>query len=108
MTHLLPVDVSQEGIQLRLPHGKRPVTRLPFEMPRSAGLVLQPDGTGLLHLLDEIRDGDRAAQVDGEMHVIGNAADPEDFAADVSSDCGEVAEQLGSNRRGKGGFAVLG
>lgn len=99
MTHLLPVDVSQKSIQLRLADGKRPVARLPLEKAWSAGLFLQPDGTGLLHLLDEIRDGDRPRQINGKMHMIGHTADAEDFATDVPSDRGEVAEESGPNRR---------
>lgn len=57
---------------------------------------------------DVVGDGDGAGKAHGEMDVIGDAADPVDFAAGMSAECGEVGEGVGTDGVVEPGMAVLG
>ena len=57
---------------------------------------------------DVVGDGDGAGEAHGEMDVVGDAADPVDFAARMSAECGEVGEEFGSDDVVEPGMAVFG
>lgn len=95
MMRLLPIDVSQQRIQIGRPHRERPITDLPREIRDP--LRLQPSRRGRLQLLHQLRNGLFFTETNRKMDMIGNTPNPVTFASSISCDCREIREQIGTN-----------
>jgi hypothetical protein len=108
MMFLLVVDVGRDGHQVRRSHGEAPVAALPGEVAQGGGLGLEPFGRRGLQGLDQVGDGQRARESDGEMHMIGHAADAVGFTTGVSCHLGQIGVEVRAQRGVEARKAILG
>jgi len=105
---LLIVNVGAEGIQIVWADGEAGVAALPGEILSAGGLGLHPFGGRGFQSFDEVGDGEGAGESDGEVDVIGHAADTITFATGIASDGREVGVQVGADIRLDESVTVLG
>src|SRR5215469_14906143 len=106
MMRLLPIDVSQQRIEIRRPHRERPITDLPGEIRNP--LRLQPSRRRGLQLLHELRNRLFLALTNRKMDMIGNTPSPVTFASSISCDRREVSKQIGTDILVEQGQSIFG
>lgn len=105
---LLGVDVVKQGIEIRWPDGKGTVSPLPRKGGQCRRLGFQPFGGRGFQFLDELSHSDRPGEADGEMNMVGHAADAEAFTIHIAGDRCEIGVQRRAHRDIEHGSPVFG
>ena len=101
----LCVDVTDERVEVGWTDGEQAISALPGEVVDA--LTLHPDGGGRFQVGDEVGGGSRCGNANGEVNVIGDAADAEAFAVELAGDAGEVGVEVRCDFVTNGGQAVF-
>jgi hypothetical protein len=101
----LGVDVVEEGVEGRRGGREDGVAALPGEV---MGFRFEPLGRTGFELFDELGDGCSAGESDGEMDVVGDAANAIAFTTVITGDRGEIGVEVDGDFRGEKGGSVLG
>ncbi len=73
VVRFLPVDVSNQRLQVSWPNRERSITSLPSKLRQPGRLSFEPFGRGRLQLFHQLRYIRRACQSNGKMYVVRNA-----------------------------------
>jgi hypothetical protein len=107
MMGLLPVDVSEQLIQVARTNGKRPVAPLPSKPRQSGRLGLEPLGRRGFKLFHQRRHIHRTRHTNGKVNVVLYPSYPIAFAFGVSSNRSKIRMELGLHRGFKNRRAVF-
>ena len=95
---LLTVDIRTQRTQIRRPNGECSVPALPRESPQCRRFRFEPLRRGRLQLLHERCNIQIARHPNGQMHVVGDTADPIAFAFHVSSNRCKIGVEFKKDR----------
>lgn len=101
-------NVFPDGFDIRLGHGKRPVSRLPRECGKLRTLGFDPLGRGFFNIFDGFADGDGSGEVKKHVGVVFDGVDENGMATEILQDGGHVSMQCGADRVGDQAFTIFG
>ena len=95
VVRLLPVDVTQESVNVRWTNGKQRVSALPCKVPDT--LFFHPCGGSRFDLRHDFRRRLCRPEPHREMHMIGNSAYSETLAIQFAGRSGQICVEGGKN-----------
>ena len=105
---LLAGDVIAHRRYVGLRNGERAITGLPGERLEMRTLGFDPFRGRFLGFLDDLTQGDRAAELEEDMDVVLDGIDEDGGTAEIGEHLGHVAVQGVADRVGDQGFAAFG
>lgn len=91
---LLVTDVVRHLLHIGFAHRERPIPRLPRKARQRRLLRLDPFGRRLLHVLHHLRQRDRAAHVEKQMHMVRHRVDEHHWGIQIRQHRGEVRMKI--------------